>query len=480
MSMVKLIYSDSFDKNVDVGMRIIEDPAQITKQASTIFGCDYSDLQPDKDHVGIHLVALGDSEHFGLNRNFDGFSKAACIKYHDTFVKHGHVFRHHRNRPERGDKILGNVKASAYNEDMGRIELFVHAHKDAARDELQKLAKDGETPHSMACRVPGDFCTRCGTFRKNASDPNQCEHIAEKLGELYDDGTVAGMDNRDPTFFDISFVGRPADRIAWSIKTAGAKEFIDSVKLAEASGIWVPDSVAIESAHALSKLELMRKLAGYEARYSQFANDVFGYHTHSGSNHSRYLWELRKAASSDLDDQTIEQLRRYRPEDLFESLVKIGAVLSPRSFFKYAFGCNYGDVSEHIPGALKATRTIMSELLKAGEAQRVCNDGMFDVAVRPNSAVAVPSQLLMKCAAECGLVGPARDERAIRKTIEQQNIKIAVDKLSSQEFNTDLAMVVLATKYAAYKLSALEAIMKSQDTDEESVLACSAAQDMIE
>ena len=67
--MVKLIYSSAFDSAVDVAMRIIQDPAVLTKSASTIFGRDYSQLAPDKDHVGIHLTALGAFERYGSNRD---------------------------------------------------------------------------------------------------------------------------------------------------------------------------------------------------------------------------------------------------------------------------------------------------------------------------------------------------------------------------------------------------------------------------
>jgi hypothetical protein len=125
--MIKMFHSSSFQDNVDVSMRIVEDPKSMTKSASTIFGCDYSELMPDKDHVGIHVVALGDAEHFGSNRNGDLFPKAACVKYHDTFVKHGHVYRHHKNKDPR-TQGLGNIKMSAYNAPQGRIELFIHAN----------------------------------------------------------------------------------------------------------------------------------------------------------------------------------------------------------------------------------------------------------------------------------------------------------------------------------------------------------------
>ena len=845
MSMIKLIMSDAFDSTVDVGMRLIEDPAQITKQASTIFGCDYSALKPDDDHVGVHLVALGATERYGLNRNKDGFSKAASQKYHDTFVKHAHIYRHHRNKDPR--KSLGGVKASAYNDDMDRIELFVHAHKEKARDEIQRLEKEGEIPFSMACvldpkypvltqygyvpiediqvgdivlthksnwkrvkalnrrtytgrtytflvrglpipmeltadhlmwgkqipeglsrntlhgkarhedipagwvhaehykagdrliygtpvripgfgaidcpdlakimgyylaegsfgtdhgkvysvhlacnlsdslprevpkiverilpgvtckirpagnsdlcldvavhnvefaqliysfvgkgakgkwicpeifnaepeiklnflggwldgdgfidskgihwstssqnlalqgrdllatlgvsasiykidhakcetsgmdnsgveytlniaptvsdlltpysdkaskvraymgddypetsyaalrrnqdgtftyrirevssrevvdtptynleveddesytlaglmshncRVPGDYCTYCGQFRRNADDPNQCEHIAEKLGELMDDGRVVGMDNRDPDFFDISFVGRPADRIAWNLKVASG-EIVTSIKLAEASGIWVPDSLAIESPSALRKLELMRKIASYETMYRQLASSV------PRTPGERYIWELRKSAAARIDDDTISTLRCCEPADLFSTLADAGVVMDAPSFFKYAFGVKLEGVKDIVPDAIKAAAGIFSQLDDAGDCQSVCNDSTFDVTGRRIS-VKMPGDAIMKTASAYGFVGPVRDERILLATIDSTNIKIAVDKSQEKDSNYNYKAMVLATKYAAYKLSAVEAIVeKHRDTDVDSVCASVAAQNLV-
>lgn len=161
MGMTKLIYAADFDPTVGVGAELITRQGELTKQASTIFGKEYSELKPDDRHVGIHVVALGDAEHYPMNRNGDLFPKQACVKYHDTFVKYGHVFRHHRNKDP--EKSIGTIKAAAYNEPMGRIELFIHADKEKAAPELERLEKEGEIPFSMACvRAGTPVLTRFG------------------------------------------------------------------------------------------------------------------------------------------------------------------------------------------------------------------------------------------------------------------------------------------------------------------------------
>ena len=140
MGMVKLIHSSSFDPIVGAGAEIIRREGELTKQASTIFGVDYDELKPDDKSVGIHVVALGDAEHYGMNRNGDLFTKKACENYHNTFVEHGHVFRHHMNK--QAEKAIGKIVKSAYNAPMGRVELFIHADKEKAAPELERLEKE--------------------------------------------------------------------------------------------------------------------------------------------------------------------------------------------------------------------------------------------------------------------------------------------------------------------------------------------------
>ena len=834
MSMVKLIYNNSFDKSLDSQASVIEDPAVVTKQANTIFGVDYDALKADDDHVGIHLTALGAYERYGSNRNMDAWTKRACEDYHDTFVKHGHVFRHHRNKDP--NKSIGIIKASAYNHDMDRVELFIHAHKEKCADELARLTKEGEVPFSMAClkagtliittngyrpietiqhgdtvlthkgnwgvvnhlsqrtadeymrvhlrswgrtvleitpnheiyaasfydipkeshqnsmqplsktfkqahrhelhtyarwvnagdltdshymllpidreqatqvtrewarvlgyyvaegslaesvtcftcgidddalrelptlapwtsttitpksnsdkavsvlcystalrneieslcgrrgenkRVPlliqhadadakfnfmaawfngdgwqdknglhwsthyrglaielqrllasvnvpsactridhptdrgivvsedaveyvvtisnqysdlfsgiskageldicgdtkcrtfisGDYlcvpvkevervqatvdvynfgvdgdesytayglavhnckvaydrCSICGQHRKNSKDPDQCEHIAEKFGSLMDDGRQVFTFNDEPQFFDISFVGRPADRIAWNLKVASAEDKVDSIKLAEQAGVWLPDGMAIESASALRKLELMRKIAAYETAYANIVANG------ARTLDERYLETLLKSADVSLDDDVVRTLRMFDPADVFTAMAKVGAVMDVRSFLKYAFGTQYGEIADAVPDTVTEVRNIFSKLAEAGECQVVCNDASFDVdTARTHN---VPASVLVKVAAACGFTGPVVEERILSAVIDNKTVKIAVDKSAKIRSNENYKALVLATKYAAYKLAAVEAITeKHRDTDIETVCAGLAAQNLV-
>lgn len=471
MSMVKLIYSSAFDTTVDISMRIIEGSDALTKTAGTVFGVDYDALKPDAEHVGIHATAIGAFERYGANRNADSFPKLACIRYHDTFVKNGAMFRHHRNKDR--SKNTGAIKASAYNFPMDRIELFLHAHKERAHDELEQLEKTGELPFSMACKVAFDRCNRCNTVRKNKDDPKQCDHVKYELGKMADDGTVTCTHNDEPGFFDFSTVGRPADRIAWNLKVA-AGEFIDSIKLAEAEELWVPDYIAIESATGQAKLAHLKRIAVMQDTYRGWFTKQAAIKTPG----DQYFYELRKAAGTCLDDTTLAELRKFEPKVAFSMLAKSGIVLDVPSFFKYAMGPAFTEIAALIPEIAGAVSIVISDAVKNSACQKICNDCTFDVSTDTPYRNQVPVGLNEKLAS-AGAVGTVMEERIIGVTLSRNIPKFAVDNEIQTGFNTP-GTVVLAEKYAAYELSAVEAILGfHKDTDVDSVLAITAAQNLV-
>jgi hypothetical protein len=131
----------------------------LVKRAGYTFAEACKRLQPAPGEIPVHLIALGATEMYGCNRNGDGFRKAACQKYHPTFVKHACFFREHANRDPH--KSYGHVKASAFNENMSRVELLVMLYgTKAAADrhealvadiEMDKLANGDDFDVSMSC-----------------------------------------------------------------------------------------------------------------------------------------------------------------------------------------------------------------------------------------------------------------------------------------------------------------------------------------
>ncbi len=469
--MIKLIQSSQFAPEVGVGMEIV-DAGGLSKsaerhQAETVFGKSYDELKPDKNHVGIHVVALGDEEHYGPNRNMDAMPADSLRKYHDTFVSHGHVFRHHRNKDPK--KSIGDIVASAYNEPMGRVELFIHADRDKAAPELDRLEREGEIPFSMALNEEWDECSRCHQRRHGANDPKQCVHIREHLGELSEDGKRVYMINREYTFFDISFVGKPADRIAWDLmkvypdedsddgkedteKDASATLPFDSEKLAEYYGVEAPDDVAISSEPAMRKRAYAQLLLSLNDRY-------VGLLTKSASADSvrdRYLVELCKVAASPVSDETVERLRALEPGDAFRLLGDAGVVMDARAFYKYAMGNEYPAVEPYISGVGACVPGVVKEAMETNNLQKLCNDRTFDA-----------TDVVEKTAENKGLVAKLRES----SRIDSLDDAILDGSLRGGRMDVDtrfgnmLQNVVtkkLAAKYAAYKLAAIDAIVTSR------------------
>lgn len=479
MSMIKVTYSSDISSTVGVGGEVVKSASELGKQASTIFGMDYDALKPPKGMTGIHLVALGDSEAYPMNRNGDLFPKEACERYHDTFVKHGHVFEHHRNKDPR--KSIGQIKASAYNPDMHRVELYIWADNEKAHDHLERLEKTGEVPFSMAATVPNDRCSVCGAIRERPGDKSECEHIKWSLGKIAEDGTQIGTYNDHPRWFDISFVGRPADRLAWQLKVASAmpEELTvgNSVKQAEIEGYVLPDSLAIDSDAARRKLDVMRKLAGAYAKCGSWASGET-----RPEGRDRYVFELRKLAGARLDDATLASLREADPSDAFAALARAGVVMDAGSFFKYAFGPDYGLAEKYVPSVEKAAAAEIREAVESSACAEFCNCGMFDAAGRPERVGAGVRAAVEKSAAARGFGTDDAVTAVLEAVASGTAPSFGGCVKTAAEAGLDADVVrKLARRYAMYKVAALRDALDAPGglaAREDDVLFVAAAQDL--
>ena len=211
------------------------DRAALVKRAGAQ-AADWIDrLEPLPGEPLVHLIALGCTEKHSANRNGDGFKAAACRKYHDTFRKHARLYYNHLNTDP--SKSYGVVKASWFNEPMGRIELVVGVNetKQAAQRNggmvdfrfLPRVEKNaGDAAVSMACTIPFDVCSSChnkAASRKYYCTGDTCPHggCRDNLTKVSEDGHMLHVDNPDPKWFDISDVGTPADRIAYAFGRVG-------------------------------------------------------------------------------------------------------------------------------------------------------------------------------------------------------------------------------------------------------------------
>jgi len=300
-----------------------------------------------KDEIPIHLVAMGCTEIYGANKNFDGFKEAMLKRDHPTFVTNGHVFYHHKN--DKPKEAFGKVAASLYNDDMGRVELLIllNGSKEVAekngglvapKEDVDALYEGRDVPFSMGITIGHDACAACNN--KAASPKEYCEEhecIDEKgiqrfgcrhgLGKTAEDGFTQFVDNPSGKFKDISRVSSPADRTAYGAiakYAAAAGTAIGGAELALARGNY-------EQEHYVKQAELqiysdtLSKLASFESSL-QPVPDVI-----SRANGFKVCDELPTRVS--------KYAKATHEQDKCSYLMQLAdhnIVLSPRQFAKFA------------------------------------------------------------------------------------------------------------------------------------------------
>lgn len=215
--MEKIHYQDDHPeviKEAGYQFQFIDGDAALTKSASDAFTrAEVDKWKPDSRHFGLHVIAMGSEESVGPNRNGDGWPAAALERYHPTFVKYGCFFREHKNRCQKTQGI-GTIKAAAYNKPMSRIELIIWGDKEKAEEEYEMAKAGKELSFSMSARMPFDRCSICD--KKSRSQTAYCSHLKDHMlqymPQMRKYAFARNMD--DLKFFDISRVGRRADRVA--------------------------------------------------------------------------------------------------------------------------------------------------------------------------------------------------------------------------------------------------------------------------
>lgn len=296
MSMIKVIQPNSQDFSEPVASLIKissrgllgADKEAFVKRAGHEFAAKLEQVKFAADEIPVHLIAIGATEDYGPNRNADGFTRDCCRKYHHTFEKFAKFYRDHLNKNPA--KSYGVVKVAAYNEPMKRIELVcaLNASKEAAErngglladKEMEKLARGDDIGVSMACKIPFDVCSGCGNkartraeYCDSVENGGMCKAggLKHNLGRVLADGHILHADNPNPSFFDISHVFRPADRIAYisgQLQKAASAGVLSGAELAEELGVSAPigfDKDINASARLAAQLAALDKLAAAES-----------------------------------------------------------------------------------------------------------------------------------------------------------------------------------------------------------------------
>lgn len=465
--MIKLHYQDSQEELVRAAGQmtsLIDSSRMIKSAASSAMSREMlTDCKPDKDHALIHLIAMGDAEHYGANRNGDAFPKEACEKYHPTFVSNGHMFREHKNRDAKTQGI-GTIKASCYSPDLGRIELAIWADKKKAADVIEKIASGEPTSYSMSCRVPNDRSSITG---KIARTPAEYDEFTKYRMNQYipEFKKYAFVYNDKPTFFDISYVKNPADRIAhyleYQMDKAASASVLNGYDLALAEGVALPDFGT--GCSDLRKQATLAKLVELEiyldaVELDQVARDSrYQFCKHAGLN----------AFRGELSEEQLSAFNRIEPGTLFHKLARRSTILPFTSFVAYA-------TTRTIKAAaadpvVQAARAELGQMFRKLAKASCCD---FENLFEPSSNFMTSADL--KCSDSIDKMLDQAGEQFSHEPAAVRNrvIEISVgsnpkpaEKCAYSSGNYKEESAILLSMYGHYKLAALKTIESFHGSD---------------
>jgi len=461
MSMIKVIqpHAQDFSEPVAALIKISSrgligaDKQDFVKRAGAEFAEKALHIKLAKDEIPVHLIAIGATEDYGPNRNGDGFSRECCEKYHPTFEKFARFYRDHANKNPA--KSFGIVKASHYNEPMRRIELIcaLNGSKEAAErnggliadKEIEKLANDKDIAVSMACKIPFDKCSSCGNSAKTRAE--YCDSIENgghckagglkhNIGRVMEDGHVLHADNPNPSFFDISHVFRPADRIAYvsgKLEKAAGVGVLSGAELAEQLGVTAPigfDADGQASKRASLQLEVLTQLVQAEKLASA---DAAGW--------VQVALSAAPAVQPPIDMNTCPSVKIA---GVLRGLADAGVILPLRDFLQLTVKAS----SDQLVGAVaNALPNIFSKIANSQEVVSLLENNVYLPTENAPPVVRVWAEKV------------ARTHSVLPTNVEKRAYLAALRNVQSVDFPCEKqasgnAETALAQHYALYKIAA--------------------------
>lgn len=427
--MDKLIFNSAFDFGDIQLATIADDPAVMRKCASSSVVDQWGKIDPIKNHTVIHLIAVGDFEKTGCNRNGDAFEAAVNEALHDTFVKHGGLYRNHKS--EDYDKRNGDIVRSAYNKDMGRIELAVACDHDKCAHFLPKIEKGEPVPFSMGFKCAYDICSKCG--HEAPTREHYCKHVQKNasapygMGRVLADGSKCFVFNRKGYYNDISDVPVGAEPIAMDLRKVAAlgdPEVIGGAELAEQYFLRTDDlnHAKLAAAHKCAEIEKRIEMIGQSMKSSRKRS-------------------LTKVASDDL--------RKSPPSEMFGVLAKLGAVMPLVDFYQAIFGPSYSEQADLVEKTAQLEVGAFGRLVsEPSRLAAVCRNSTYD----PGTGyVKLAAATQREIAAEYSIDPDLAAARALSRVASQPWTKLAAVSATPQ-------MEYFLDQYLAYKVAAILAI----------------------
>lgn len=448
--MLKLINNDDYAFDDAPGTSIIPICSygvdRVWTKKASVLTQELAEIKPKPGKTYIHVLAVGDTEKFGYNKNGDGFRAGENARCHTRFVEKGAVHKHHQNKDP--SKAVGRCIASAHNADMSRIELIDELDNEKCAAEIAKYEAGEDLPVSMGCRVAYDVCSICNHKAPNPSF--YCQHTKEALGRILDDGRVVGVDNPNPGYFEHSLVIRPADRIGYAFRKVasdGMSPVESSVELFKAAGIWSP-----EEATLLEAGDKYAHRAAILAKLAQMEKEIDGVLTPVDSAISK------SAPGETLSQEDLKDVGKFGVQQLLGRMGQARVMLPVKDFIKLLNAASQTEIADPDdvgPAVRSVSHGIFGEL--ADDAVGTCCNNAFDA---PDFETTPPQhvlRLVRRIEPDAGISPDTLDRRISMVIVsgDKPSEKVSTDRLVPTSYKQDPLVKNIARAYAMYKLAVL-------------------------
>lgn len=256
-------------------------------------------IKEDPRFVYVLVCALGSGEYWGPNVNSDYFEEEEIKRTYKTFEEFGYAFKHHKNKDP--NNSIGRIMLSHWNDRMHRVELVVRLDRSLAPNICRDIDRGKMWDVSMGCKVPYDVCSICGNVARTKDD--YCDHITMHKGKVLPGGKQVYMINKNPRFFDISFVFIGADRTAKTL-----------MKIASQLGVNYQELI--------KKSDIEKDLPG----------DIIS--TEAGHMASLLMQEFNniKQRERTMPTSLLDRMSSHNLQDVLTSLMSLGIILKPHEF----------------------------------------------------------------------------------------------------------------------------------------------------
>jgi len=304
-------------------------------------------------------------------------------------------------------------------------------------DEDESYVVGGLISHN--CKVPYDICNYCGHKAKNRQE--YCKHAASQLNDMLKSGHVMGVVNDDPTFFDISRVIRPADRIAWSLVKAASGQLLSGAELAESAELQLLPDISVlmegEPEKVASRMSILNKLATIEKTIPVNAK------LHGLAN------SVSTTTNSDADKE-IDKLsgQRQKLASVFAKLADKQICLDMEKFARLVLGSSYR--AELVKEASLGLSNLYGD--SYSRLETISANSAFDPDFVSYSTDG--EKLANHLEADMSISPELLRKRAIFNSIHRNHIKLA----DCAKVNYSEAAQALRDQYAAYQISFVESL----------------------